>query len=165
MNTKARFLGHLIHPMLIVFPLGLLAMAVIFDLITIFSGNTIWSGVAFYMIGAGIVGGLAAAVFGLWDWLTIPSGTRAKAIGAWHGLVNLIVVVLFVGSFVLRFDHPSIPGSLALACSFAAGALALLGGWLGGELVERLGVGVYPNAGVNAPSSLTSSRDDDRKAA
>src|ERR1043165_8078358 len=98
MNQKAKLLGHPIHQMLIVFPLGLLATAVVFDLITLFSGNSAWSGAAFYMIGAGIVGGLLAAVFGLWDWLTIPSNTRAKTIGAYHGLGNLGVGLFFVGS-------------------------------------------------------------------
>ncbi|HEX4999873.1 MAG TPA: DUF2231 domain-containing protein [Terriglobia bacterium] len=165
MNRKARFLGHLIHPMLIVFPLGLLATAVVFDLISLFSGNPLWTGIAFYMIGAGVVGGLLAAVFGLWDWRTIPSGTRARAVGAWHGLVNVVVVILFVGSWALRYDHPLVPGALALTLSFVAGALAGVGGWLGGELVERLGVGIDPNAGLNAPGSLSGSRDDRRDAA
>jgi len=39
-------------------------------------------------------------------------------------------------------------------CSFAGAALALVTGWLGGELVDRLGIGAYANAGVDAPSSL-----------
>ena len=33
MESRAKLLGHPIHQMLIVFPLGLLAMAVIFDLL------------------------------------------------------------------------------------------------------------------------------------
>ena len=33
MRAKARLLGHPIHPMLIVFPLGLLTVAAIFDII------------------------------------------------------------------------------------------------------------------------------------
>ncbi len=37
----------------------------------------------------------------------------------------------------------------------AGGALALVGGWFGGELVERLGVGVHRGAHLNAPNSLT----------
>lgn len=41
--------------------------------------------VAYWMIFAGVISALAAAVFGLTDWLGIPSGTRAKAIGAWAG--------------------------------------------------------------------------------
>jgi uncharacterized membrane protein len=48
------------------------------------------------MIAAGIIGALAAAIFGLIDWLAIPSGTRAKAVGQWHGLGNLVIVGLFV---------------------------------------------------------------------
>jgi hypothetical protein len=35
MESRAQLLGHPIHQMLIVFPLGLLAMAVVFDLLAI----------------------------------------------------------------------------------------------------------------------------------
>jgi len=42
--------------------------------------------------------------------------------------------------------------------SFAGGVLALFTGWLGGELVDRLAVGVDPGAHVDAPSSLRSRR-------
>jgi hypothetical protein len=51
----------------------------------------------------------------------------------------------------------------ALAFSFIGVAAAFLGGWLGGELVERLGVGVTPGANVNAPNSLTHSARDTMK--
>lgn len=82
MESKAKVFGHPIHQMLIVFPLGLLATAVIFDGLTIASGNAVWSNSAVYMIGVGILSGLIAAVFGFIDWLAIPSGTRAKVAGA-----------------------------------------------------------------------------------
>jgi uncharacterized membrane protein len=141
--------------MLIVFPLGLLAMAVIFDLITLFTGAPQWSDSAFYMIGAGIVSGLIAAVFGFIDWLAIASGTRAKSVGALHGVGNVIVVLLFAGSFYLRWNLPSQPSNLALTLSFAGACIALVTGWLGGELVDRLGVGVDDGANLDAPSSLT----------
>src|SRR5947209_4675041 len=158
MESKAKLLGHPIHQMLIVFPLGLLATAVIFDLLTIWSGNSRWSEASFYMIGAGIVGGLVSAVFGLIDWLAIPSGTRAKAVGAWHGLGNVVVVLLFAGSWMARYNDPANPGNLALTCSFAGVCLALITGWLGGELVDRLGVGVDDGANLDAESSLKSNR-------
>jgi len=108
------------------------------------------------MIAAGIIGGLLAAAFGLIDWLAIPSGTRAKTVGLWHGLGNVVVTVLFIASWWLRRESPANPVALALACSFVGGALALITGWLGGELVGRLGVGVDEGANVNAPSSLSS---------
>ena len=84
MESKAKLFGHPIHPMLIVFPLGLLATAVVFDAITLAQGNPRWTEMAYYMIAAGILTGLLAAVFGLIDYLAIPSGTRAKRIGAFQ---------------------------------------------------------------------------------
>jgi uncharacterized membrane protein len=85
MESKAKFAGHPVHPMLIVFPLGLLSTAVIFDIIYLISGPPQWTVVAYYMIGAGIIGGVAAAIFGWVDWIAIPRGTRARRLGLWHG--------------------------------------------------------------------------------
>jgi uncharacterized membrane protein len=158
MESRVKLLGHPVHQMLIVFPLGLLAMAVIFDLIALAMGDGYWSEIAYWMIAAGVVTGLLAAPFGFIDWLAIPSGTRAKRIGAVHGLGNVLVVLLFAGSWLMRGDAPRTPEGLALAMSFAAGALALFTGWLGGELVDRLAVGVDDGAHVDAPSSLASRR-------
>jgi uncharacterized membrane protein len=67
MQSRAKFLGHPIHPMLIVFPLGLLATAGAFDIIGLGTRDTSWFGISFWMIAAGIIGGLLSAVFGLVD--------------------------------------------------------------------------------------------------
>src|SRR5436305_15305354 len=142
MESKAKLLGHPIHPMLIVFPLGLLATAVAFDIIGLSTGDTSWFGISFWMIAAGIIGGLLAAVFGLIDWWAIPSGTRAKAIGLWHGLGNVVVVVLFAAGWVLRRPAPHEPAVVPLVLSLVGVGLALVTGWLGGEWVDRLRVGV-----------------------
>jgi uncharacterized membrane protein len=150
--------GHPVHPMLIVFPLGLLATAVIFDIITLSTSDGKWSTMAWYMIAAGIIGGLLAAIFGLIDWLGIPSNTRAKAIGLWHGSLNVLVVLLFAVSWVLRRPEPATPTGLALALSFTAVVIAVVAGWFGGELVDRLGVGVDEGANLNAPSSLSTEK-------
>jgi uncharacterized membrane protein len=155
MRARARLFGHPIHQMLIVFPLGLLATAVIFDVIHLVTGNTRWAEIAYWLIAAGLIGGLAAAPFGLADWLGIPGGTRAKRIGLLHGGGNLVVVLLFAGSWLLRRDNPMAPETLALTLSFVGAGLALVTGWLGGELVDRLGIGVDEGAHVNAPSSLS----------
>jgi uncharacterized membrane protein len=150
-----RFLGHMVHPMLVVFPLGLLATAVIFDIVGLSTGNAAWHGISFWMIAAGIIGGLLAAVFGLIDWIGIPWGTRAKTVGLWHGVGNVVVVLLFIVSWFLRRPAPEAPDSFALTLSFVGVVVALISGWLGGELVERLGVGVEKGANPNSPSSLS----------
>ena len=160
MESRAKLFGHAIHPILIVYPLGLLSAAVIFDVIYLVTLNPTWTTVSFWMIAAGIIGGLLAAAFGLIDYLAIPSGTRAKRIGLLHGVVNLCVMILFIASWLLRRDSPEIPSTAAFALSFIGVGAALLGGWLGGELVERLGIGVTPGANVNAPNSLTHGAED-----
>ncbi len=158
MESRAKLLGHPIHQMLIVFPLGLLAMAVVFDLVTIVLAQGYWSEIAYPMIAAGVVTGVIAAPFGAVDWLAIPSGTRAKRVGAMHGLGNVIVVLLFAASWLMRREAPAAPDQAALALSFAGGGLALITGWLGGELVDRLSIGVDDGAHVDAPSSLRTPR-------
>lgn len=155
MVAKARFAGHPVHPMLIVFPLGLLPVAVLFDIIYLVSANPRWTEVAQYLIGAGVIGGLAAAVFGWMDWIAIPSGTRAKRIGLIHGIGNVVVLGLFILSWLLRQDNPALPPTGAVVAGLAGAVVALVTGWLGGELVGRLGVGVDEGAHLNAPSSLT----------
>jgi uncharacterized membrane protein len=155
MEGKARFLGHSIHPILIVFPLGLLATAVVFDIIYLIWNRTDMASVAYWMMAAGIIGGLIAAPFGLIDWLAIPSGTRAKTIGLMHGLGNVVALLLFAGSWWMRNDNPTHPETVASVLSFLGAGMAAVGGWLGGELVERLGVGVHDGANLNAPNSIT----------
>ncbi|MGE5110668.1 MAG: DUF2231 domain-containing protein [Acidobacteriaceae bacterium] len=162
MESRAKLLGHPVHPMLIVFPLGLLATAVAFDIVALVQGDASWYGISFWMIAAGIIGGLLAAIFGLIDWLAIPRGTRAKQIGLYHGGTNLVVVLLFIGSWWMRRGS-AIPPTAALVLSFIAVVLALVGGWLGGELVDRLGVGVDDGAHLNAPSSLSDRPATDRQ--
>ena len=155
MESHAKLFGHPIHPMLVNFPLGLLPTAVIFDIVYLSTHNPRWPELAFWMIAAGIVGALLAAVFGLVDWLAIPSGTRAKRIGLLHGGGNLIVVALFAASWILRYRAAEIPSHLAIVLAVVGVCLAVVTGWLGGELVDRLGVGVDEGAHLDAPSSLS----------
>lgn len=155
MKAKARLFGHPIHQMLIVFPLGLLGTSLLFDILHMVTGGDHWALVSYYMIAAGIISGLIAAPFGTIDWLAIPSGTRAKRIGGLHGGGNVVVLLLFVLSWLLRRDDPTNPGGLEVGLSAAAVVLSLVTGWLGGELVDRLGVGVDEGANLDAPSSLS----------
>jgi len=155
MESRAKLFGHAIHPILIVFPLGLLATAVVFDIVRILTVNPSFAAVSYWMIVGGLIGGVLAAPFGLYDWLAIPSSSRAWGVGLAHGLTMVVTLLLFFGSWWLR-PYPSYePSSAALGLSFAGVATALFGGWLGGELVERLGVGVDDGANLNAPNSLT----------
>ena len=78
------------------------------------------------MIGAGIISGLLAAPFGWIDWFKIPAGTRAKSIGLVHALGNIVVVVLFAASSLIRGNNGWDPTAWALVCSFAGVVLAVV---------------------------------------
>lgn len=156
MEARAKLLGHAIHPMLIPFPLGLLSTAAIFDVIYLVTDSSGIATAAFYAIAAGIVGGLLAAVFGLADWLAIPADTRAKRVGAFHGIGNVIVVAVFAATWLLRLGAADYrPGAVAIALSIGGAVLGAVTGWLGGELVERLAIGMDDGAHPDAPNSLS----------
>jgi uncharacterized membrane protein len=156
MESRVKLLGHPVHPMLIVFPLGLLATAVIFDILYLIFNNRLLPTASYYMIAAGVLGGLLAAIFGFIDWLGLPNGSRAKNIGLWHGIGNVVIAGLFAVSWLLRSNNVDfVPDGLSLLLSFAGAGLALITAWIGGELVYRLGVGVDAGANVNAPNSIT----------
>ena len=155
MDAGAKILGHHIHPIAIVFPLGLLSTAVIFEIVYYITDTRTFADVAYWMMISGVIGGLVAAVFGLLDWLAIPAGTRAKSVGLMHAGANAAALLLFFISWYLRNGQTTTePTTLASVLAFAGFALALAGGWFGGELVERLGIGVHPGANPDAPSSL-----------
>lgn len=154
-ESRVKFLGHTLHQQLIPFPFGLLSTAVIFDIFHLITDSRDLANAAYWMIGAGIIGGLVAAPVGLIDWTAIPKGTRAKKVGAVHGVGNLVVLIVFAVSWLLRRDQPTAPEALALGLSFAGFVLTAATGWLGGELVDRHAVGIDEGAHANSPHSLS----------
>src|SRR5947209_18202740 len=155
MESKVKSMGHPMHPMLVNYPLGLLTVGPIFDIVHFITGNGFWSEIAFWMIAAGTIGGLLAAAVGTIDWFAIPSGTRAKSVGLLHGAGNYVILVLFIVSWLLRLSDPKAPSIAAYVLSFLGAVLLGGTGWLGGELTLRLGIGVDAGANLNAPSSLS----------
>jgi len=157
MESRSKILGHPPHMLLVAFPIGLLATSVVFDTISLMKGDPVMATVAYWLMAAGAIGALVAAPFGLFDWLAIPSGTRAKAVGAAHGIGNVIVLILFAASWWLRRKNVPDPGNAAHVLSYAGLGLALVTSWLGGELVVRMGVGIDDGADLDAPSTLSGS--------
>ena len=164
MESHSKVFGHPAHTILIAFPLGLLSTAVIFDTLHLLTKNPKQGEQGLALTGAGILGGLAAAPFGTWDWLFIPKGTRARSVGRVHGLGNAAVLGLFGASWALRRGRPAKPGGVPFALSLLGFGLAGVTGWLGGEMVDRLGVGVDDGANLDAPSSLSGLPADADKA-
>jgi uncharacterized membrane protein len=140
MRTPASIAGHPIHPMLIVFPVGLFIFSLICDLISLSAADAgVWRTVALYTMGGGFIGALAAAVPGLIDLLSVVK-TRVRKIALTHMVLNLIAVLLYAINLWLRIKSGNYEAGLIL--SIVAVVLLSVSGWLGAEMVHRHGIGV-----------------------
>jgi uncharacterized membrane protein len=136
--------GHPFHPILITIPIGAWTASLVFDIVALVTGDTeVFERGALWLIGIGIIGALAAAVFGLLDFSQLERGTKAHRTALIHMVLNLAVTVLFLIGFLVRnsggYDKFSTAGFVISLVS-----LVLLGasGYLGGELAYRFGVRV-----------------------
>lgn len=154
MESRAKLLGHPVHQMLVTFPIGAFALAVTSDVLHGWTGKRKYAGVANVALDFGLASAVIAAPFGTVDWFAIEKGTRAKRVGLWHAVGNVAMLGLFTASRWLRSRDTANPTAKYLAgAAFAVGGVTA---WLGGELVDRHGVGVSEGAGLNASSSLES---------
>jgi len=157
MKSRIVVAGHSLHVMLVAFPLGLLCLSPVWDILRMSTPQPAWGAIAFWTIFAGVASALVAAVPGLLDYLAIPSGTRAKLVGTRHLQLNLTLVGLFTLSLVLRKIAPDgyqNAGIAAMLPGWFGVVVAGFSAWMGGELVETLGIGVHDGANPDAPSSL-----------
>jgi len=154
MSSPASIMGHPIHPMLIPFPIALWVFSLVADLIYLWRGDPVWRDwVSFYSLLGGIIGAVAAAAFGIIDWLAIKD-RAAKRTADWHARLNVIALLIFSAGFYLRTAGGSelIGGGLTipLLLSVVGVILITISGYLGGELVFRYGVAVNPQADDDA---------------
>jgi uncharacterized membrane protein len=142
--------GHPFHPVLVNVPIGAWVASFVFDLASRWSGEpVVFAKGAYWLVGLGVVGALAAAMLGFLDLFAIPTGTKAFRTGLLHMALNLVVVSGFAGSFVLRRPRLDQPGGVPtwlIALSAAALVLLAVAGWLGGQLAFRYGVRVAEEA-------------------
>lgn len=141
-RSAAAFRGHPIHPMLIPLPIGALVGALVTDLTFWATADPFWAEASWWLLWAGGLTGLLAALVGLVDFFAIERVRRHQA-GRLHLAANTVVLLLTAGNIVLRFDGIEtavLPWGL-VATVLTASFLGA-GGWYGGELAYRHGVGV-----------------------
>ncbi len=149
MSTRASIHRHPIHPMLVVFPLGLWIFAFICYVVYLANARAEWRIASLYAMAGGIIGAILAAVPGLIDLLTLRT-SRVWTTGVAHLIANVTGLVLFIVAFAI--------GSRRFAPSVATLVLSILGliaigigGWLGGAMVYEHGVGVQRPQAREAP--------------
>lgn len=155
MKTKASFGGEPIHPMFVHYPIALWTTSVITDVIFYFHRNTSLILISKFLIAAGIVGAILAAIPGLIDWLTITE-PAAKKTGTLHLVLNVSALLLFGVSLYLRMKHY---GAAAVGHHLQVPFVISVAGWidmaisasLGGKLVYKYRMGVDESAGSPTP--------------
>lgn len=143
MHTPASIFKHPIHPMLIVFPIGLWIFSLVCDLIRVAGASSdAWATVAFYSMVGGLIGALCAAIPGFIDLLYYKGGVPpVKKIALTHMAINLTAVVLYAINIGLRASGTA-GSSVPVVLSIIGVALIFVSGWLGGQMVHVYGVGV-----------------------
>ncbi len=148
MRSKASISGHPIHPMLIPFPLALWTTSFVVDVLFYFLRHSTLLVISKFMIAAGCLGAIAAAIPGIIDWLSIKNGD-VKRVANWHARLNIAALVVFAISLFLRLGRYSeLVGrrlTIPFLLSLVGVILIAISGWLGGELAFRYGIGQTGN--------------------
>jgi uncharacterized membrane protein len=143
MRTPASIGKHPVHPMLVVFPIGLWIFSLVCDLIgLVVDAPQVWFTVAFFTMAGGLIGALLAAVPGLIDLLYYKGGKPPlKRIALTHMAINLSAVALYIINVVMRIGAH---GDMRIPILLSLIGVAMIGvsGWLGGQMVHVYGVGV-----------------------
>ncbi|MFQ4139793.1 DUF2231 domain-containing protein [Nodosilinea sp. PGN35] len=141
-TSSVAILGHPIHPIIVIFPIAFLSGAAGTDLGYLLTQDFFWARAGVWLLGLGVLAGIAAGVTGMFDFIKIPR-VRQRRAGWAHMSLNIGALVLSIVNLGLRLGNPAgaiVPLGLVLSCTVAV--LLLVSGWFGGELTFRHKVGI-----------------------
>jgi uncharacterized membrane protein len=138
---QVTFMGHPLHPQLIVMPAGLLPFSLALDVMHAATRDQSYADAAYYTMMGGFFGGLAAGVAGAADYGTIPADNKAKQLGRLHGAMNVALLGLTGLNLLMRRKRRS-AGSLPMVVSLITTVGLTVSAWYGGHLVYHHGMRV-----------------------
>lgn len=143
------WLGHAVHPMLVVVPIGSWTGAAVLDLVRGREGARSSE----LLIALGVAGAVPAVATGLSDWAESErSRGEVRRVGLLHGATNSTALALHVASLVARRRGRHAAGVRLSRSGFC---VLTVGDWLGGHLAFARGVGVNRAAFDEAPERWT----------
>lgn len=146
-HSTAKIAGHPIHPMIIPFPIAFFVSTFVTDIIYLNTGREGFATASKWLLAAGIVGALLAAVMGFIDF---AGDNRVRSLKqAWMHLGgNLLAVVLEAVNLYLRaIGGANVVSIGQTVLSGVVVALLLFTGWMGWEMVYRKHVGILDDTG------------------
>lgn len=148
---RARMFDHPIHAMLVHFPSALFPVSLALDVLARFGGGSSFAVAAFYAMAGGLLGGVAAAVFGAMDYFRLPATHAAWKKASLHAFLNFVWLMWFGVLFGLRLkQYPQIELATTIEIILSGVAVAglLFSNFLGGELVFRHKLGVIEEENI-----------------
>src|SRR3954471_21237180 len=148
------WLGHPVHPLLIVLPMGSWISAVLLDWL----GGEAAETAAALLLGTGLAGAIPTVATGYADWAdTEPASDSVRRIGIVHAAFNGAAATLFGASLAARLGGGR--GKGKLLALLGLGAISV-GGYLGGHLTYAEGVGVDTTTFEDYPEDWTQALAD-----
>ena len=141
---RARIGGHPIHPALAHLPIGLWFAVVLWDVVGWWrSGEALWWQMSYWCLALGLLAALPAIATGLIEFFALREDATVIATGTAHMMAMAGAVAIFGTSWFLRAKAGvmSAPTQWGYALDIAGAAVLTIGGWLGGSLVYRHGIG------------------------
>jgi len=139
------WLGHPLHPAVIVLPIGFWSSTMVLDLV----GE---ERAADLTLGFGLVTALGAAATGVAQWQDTTNRDKPRRLGALHAALNTVATGLYGASWLLRRRGARGAG---VALSTAGLGIATASAWIGGHLAYDLGIGVDHTAFYVPPDEWT----------
>lgn len=145
--SKVTIAGHPIHPMIVGFPIAFYTAGVVTMIVYGVLGSKYWVQTSVYLLFAGVITALVAALVGLADlFFGVPRQTPARKTGLVHMALNLVGTIVFAGAALVLWHRwrtqvepaialPLLLGLIALGTTVAAGSF----GW---KLVQTHHVGI-----------------------
>lgn len=140
---RLQIAGHPLHPALVHFPVALWFTAVFWDLMGWWRPDPLWWQMAYWCLALGLVVSVPVLITGFLDYLQLEPRTAGIDAATNHMMAMLCTTAAFGTSWMLRAlaGAAAAPSVWALVAAVVGALLLGIGGWLGGTLVYRHGIG------------------------
>lgn len=136
MESRLRIAGQAVQPILVMFPLGLFAMAAIFDTANLLGGPGILGTLACWNVVAGLFAGILATLAGAID-LAFVRRPEIKRVGMLRVLLNMGSLILFAVILMVRMGNPDRAAGVGLyVIELVALGISGFGAWFASRLAN-----------------------------
>ena len=139
--AQGRPIDRPIHPMLIHFPIAFYIGALGLDVLSRLGDFPAAPLAATWLVVAGLVGFIGAAIAGLADRSGMPAGGKLRGTASRHALVQVAAAIVFAVNLAARWSdrHAAESDVLLLVLGLVGSLVMMVGADIGGRMVYKTG--------------------------